>query len=115
MGIKDRNPQARYKIKLNSGRILGPLDLEKVHLLIKKKQITGVEIAREYPQGEWKDINQIAEIAHLLMAGFEQKSNSTQNISSTQKIRSRVDPVGPTEVLPGAREVLDQNKWVPLE
>jgi hypothetical protein len=60
-----------YKIKLASGRILGPLDLERVRLLVLKNQVVGTEVARAYPQGEWQDINLIPEIAELLVAKID--------------------------------------------
>jgi tetratricopeptide (TPR) repeat protein len=58
----------KYKIKLASGRVLGPIDLERVRLLILKNKIAGSELAREYPQGEWVNISQIGPIADLLVA-----------------------------------------------
>ncbi len=61
-------PGLHYKVKLSSGRILGPLDLLRIRLLIQKNQIIGTEIAREYPAGDWKDINLIPKIAEMLIA-----------------------------------------------
>lgn len=48
MGSGDRgqNSEKRYKIKHSSGRVLGPLDLDRVRLLIAKNQIQGIEPAR---------------------------------------------------------------------
>ena len=57
-----------FKVKLASGRILGPLDADRVRQLILKNQIVGTETAREYPKGEWVDINSIGLIADLLIA-----------------------------------------------
>lgn len=57
-----------YKIKLASGRVLGPIALERVRLLISKNHIIGKEIAKVHPSGEWKNINQIPEIADLFVA-----------------------------------------------
>ncbi len=57
-----------FKIKLGSGRVLGPLDLERIRQLILKNHVTGKEVGREYPSGDWKDVNKIPEIATLLVA-----------------------------------------------
>jgi tetratricopeptide (TPR) repeat protein len=73
------HPGSLYKVKHHSGRILGPLDLERVRKLVLKNQIIGTEIAREYPIGEWVDINRIPEIAELLLqhaAGTLERSAS---------------------------------------
>lgn len=55
-----------FKVKHQSGRILGPLDLERLKKLILKNQITGIELAKEYPDGLWQDINRIPDLAELL-------------------------------------------------
>lgn len=57
----------RYKVKLIGGRIVGPIDLDRVRALILKKHILGSEQARIYPDGDWANINQIPEIADLLI------------------------------------------------
>jgi tetratricopeptide (TPR) repeat protein len=64
----DSSTAQKYKIKLTSGRVLGPIDLERVRLLILQKQIQGEELAREHPQGEWTSIHLIGPIADLLVA-----------------------------------------------
>lgn len=58
----------KFKVKLSTGRIVGPIDLTRVQGLIQKKHITGVEQARRHPDGDWQDINEISEIAELLVA-----------------------------------------------
>jgi tetratricopeptide (TPR) repeat protein len=93
-----------YKVKLTSGRILGPLNSERVRLLILKNQITGVETAREYPQGEWKDINQIPALRELLFA----KLNGSL---SKGPYKSSVSATSATTVLPGATEVFSAEAY----
>jgi len=61
-------PGQKYKIRLESGRILGPLDSERILNLIRKNRILGSESAREYPRGEWKNISQIPELAEMLLS-----------------------------------------------
>lgn len=58
----------KYKIKLGSGRIVGPIDRDQVLKFIKKKHILGEEQARVHPDGEWKEFRSIPELAELLMA-----------------------------------------------
>jgi Tfp pilus assembly protein PilF len=57
-----------YKVKLESGRVLGPLDLERIRLLVLKNQIVGKELARVYPRGDWLKITSIPEISSILLA-----------------------------------------------
>lgn len=65
--------QKFYKIRLKTGRVIGPIDLERVKLFILKDQVTGLENARLYPTGDWKDINTFPEIAELFMLKLEGK------------------------------------------
>jgi len=58
----------KYKIKLQSGRVLGPIELDQVKQLIINEHIKGNELARIYPDDEWKNINQIKEINELLLS-----------------------------------------------
>jgi hypothetical protein len=88
-------PQGQlYKIKLSSGRVLGPFNLERVRVFISKKKITGVETAREYPQGEWQDINLIPALSGALM---EQASGNLDKESIRISVQTS---------LPGAAGVL---------
>ena len=59
--------QRSYKVQHSSGRVLGPLDLERVRQLILKNQLLGEELARVYPDGEWTPLAQIPEIGELLL------------------------------------------------
>ncbi|MGZ3709618.1 MAG: tetratricopeptide repeat protein, partial [Bdellovibrionota bacterium] len=88
------NPGRFYKIKLASGRILGPLDLERIRLLILKNQITGEETGREYPQGDWKSINAIPEIADLIVA------RASGDLHKESTFPERSVNFGTTHVLP---------------
>lgn len=95
-----------YKVKLSSGRILGPLKLDQVLALIKKNQITGVETARiypkeEWPEEDWKDINQIPEIADLLIQKAQGDLTRVARPVSSEPL-SPAGGVGSTVILPGA-------------
>lgn len=65
-----------YKVRLASGRVLGPLDIERIKLFIIKNKISGGEVARLYPSGTWKDINQFPEIAELILQHLEGRLNA---------------------------------------
>jgi tetratricopeptide (TPR) repeat protein len=58
---------SQYQIKLSSGRVLGPLDLDRVRQLIAKQKLLGNELARELPNGDWVDINSVPEIADIFV------------------------------------------------
>jgi tetratricopeptide (TPR) repeat protein len=87
-----------YKVKLESGRVLGPIDLERVRLLILKNQILGKELARVYPSGDWIKIGAIAEIGNLLIAHAEGKL--------TKDYQTPVASNSATYILPGTSEAL---------
>lgn len=85
--------QQQYKVKLSSGRVLGPIGLDRIRILILKGQISGVEVAREHPVGEWADINSYVPIADLLV----KKALGTLNSDPTQHSSAETRPmVGPT-------------------
>ncbi|MCM2278046.1 MAG: tetratricopeptide repeat protein [Oligoflexia bacterium] len=90
-----------YKVKLASGRVLGPIDLERIRLLILKNRITGVELAREHPTGEWRNINSFAPIADLLVARAEGRLVSESGASELMG-----GAEAETIALPGATQVL---------
>lgn len=101
---------ALYKVKHHSGRILGPLDAERVRLLILKKQITGVELAKVHPDGVWEDINRIPEIAEMLFANASGSLSSSTTLKSEQSsYRPILSPThaqfAPTVVLPQPMEL----------
>lgn len=62
----------KYKVKLSSGRVLGPLDHARIALFIKKGQIIGVETVRLHPDGSWVDINSVPSLAELLLQNAQQ-------------------------------------------
>jgi tetratricopeptide (TPR) repeat protein len=56
-----------FQVKLVSGRVLGPLDLNRIYKFIDKGQIKGTESVRENPTGEWKLITEFPELLDLLV------------------------------------------------
>ncbi len=82
MSDSNDSPDSRsalYKIRLTSGRILGPIDFQRVKDLVVKNRITGEEDAKVYPTGDWFKINQIPELAELILAHLGHKlSEETQ-------------------------------------
>ncbi|MBI2711480.1 MAG: tetratricopeptide repeat protein [Bdellovibrio sp.] len=94
MGSEGQSQNHHYKIKLVSGRVLGPIDLDRVKLLILKNQVTGAETARRHPDGEWLGINQIPEIAELLVAKIT-------GALKKEDVPASVNPFGATTLLEG--------------
>ena len=128
MRSPDQSSQQQFKIKLASGRVLGPLNLERVRLLILKNQIQGSEFAREYPHGQWKEIHQIPSLAELLIQNIQGKlgnKDSSSDSTSSSIDQSSQSPGTPDfnsalhnpllpAALPGATQVLTTGGLVPL-
>lgn len=93
-----------YKIRLESGRILGPLDLERIRLLILKKHIVGTEFAREESSGDWVKIGSVPEIAEMLLAHAAGNLNADLPIfrSRDAKMSTGMLSSQATRILPGA-------------
>jgi tetratricopeptide (TPR) repeat protein len=91
-----------YKIKLESGRVLGPLELDRVRLLILKNQIQGKELARIYPSGDWVKIGSIPDIGALLILRAQGKLSKDAPLvsdpSATQILPSSGDAL-PTQIV----------------
>jgi len=90
-----------YKIKLISGRILGPMDLERIRLLMLKGQILGTEQAREYPRGEWKEFHLIAGLAQLLISKAEGKLENKADLHMSNDLLA-----GATKILTMSYDML---------
>lgn len=71
-----------YKIKLENGRILGPLNLNRIQAFIQQKVITGSEKVRKYPDHEWKEWHSFSELVELLPAKKHTLSLMTATPSS---------------------------------
>jgi hypothetical protein len=61
----------KFRIRLHSGRVVGPLGLAEVYALIRKGHVTGVEQACQAPSEDWRDINDFPLIAEGLLAMSE--------------------------------------------
>lgn len=101
--------QRLYKIKLRSGRVVGPIELARVRRLIEKKHVLGDELAREHPDGEWVSLHQIPALSHLVVASLtEGKSSPAVSAAGSP---SGVEPR--TAILPGATQVLPPLRRTP--
>lgn len=85
--------QKFYKIRLQNGRVIGPIDLERVKLFVLKDQISGLEMARLYPTGDWKDINTFPEIAELFMLKLEGKLSADAPSANVNDKTNAAPPV----------------------
>lgn len=84
-----KHAQKLYQVKHRSGRLLGPLDLERIEKLIKKKELTGDESAREHPSGVWAPLITHAGMAELVLRVF-----------SDEEIKKSSEKVVPEEIVP---------------
>jgi len=89
--------------------VLGPIELERVRLLIQKDRIQGIELAKEIPDGEWVDINLIEPIAELLMA----KASGRLDQVKARPVAVPLD-AGSTRVLAGPTQVLPVSTLPPF-
>jgi tetratricopeptide (TPR) repeat protein len=88
-----------YKIRLASGRVLGPLDLKRIRALILGGQILGSELARPHPVGEWKEMGSFPELADMLLQNALGKLSGTPEPSSVQDPPAPVDLGAATQIL----------------
>ncbi len=96
----------QFKVRLSSGRVLGPLSVSRVRELILAGQLLGGEQAREHPVGDWKELGAHPEIAELLLknAMGELARAGTQGAPLTERL-PLVDPAAATRILPETRKI----------
>jgi tetratricopeptide (TPR) repeat protein len=66
MASDPQKTEQLYRVRLKSGRELGPLGLDRIQKLIRKKHITGEEEVRILPSKEWVAWNSVAELSALV-------------------------------------------------
>ncbi|MBU6375685.1 MAG: tetratricopeptide repeat protein, partial [Bdellovibrionales bacterium] len=104
--MSSNRSSAKYKIKLQSGRVLGPLDIDQLRALVKKGHIRGDELVRAYPDGDWRALGQYAELANLVIAfasGEQSGALTKDSIAATAPIRGQAAPtqiLAATQILP---------------
>jgi tetratricopeptide (TPR) repeat protein len=57
---------AKYRIKLKTGRVVGPFVIKQIGELYLKNHISGEELAQEFPVGDWIPLQQHKEIKNIL-------------------------------------------------
>jgi len=57
---------SKYRIRLESGRVIGPLEKEQIPEFVAKGHIVGSEDCQIFPTGDWKSIREFEEIADIL-------------------------------------------------
>jgi len=93
----------KYKVRLRSGRVLGPMGLDRICLFILRDKITGLEEARSYPKGDWKDINKFPEIARMLLDKLEGRLEAPKVTAPPEELDNEIR-IAPTEDLPDSVE-----------
>ena len=105
MGYSQASESAstRYRLKLSSGRILGPLDRTRIAALLKKKRLNGGELVKLMPEGNWKPILEYDELADLFVGQLQGNDLTpmpgTVLLAPSRRTR-QIHPSLPTVVLP---------------
>ena len=66
----------KYRLRLQNGRVVGPLELSQLAELYAKKRISGKEECQEYPTGDWLKIKDFPEIQDVLKSEFKEKTET---------------------------------------
>lgn len=97
---------SKYRVRLKSGRVVGPFVLAQLGELYIKNHIDGTEECQYFPVGDWKSIELYPEINELIgkIASKEitsQDLNSTNThtvarLSAAQQAKKESEPAAPT-------------------
>lgn len=86
--------ETKYRVKLNSGRVVGPFDTKGFKELVSKKHVDGSELFQEFPVGSWKKIAEFS----LLLEIFEEtqilsKKDATFliNLAELEELKEKVE------------------------
>jgi hypothetical protein len=77
----------KYRIRLISGRVIGPLDITGIIELIYKQRIHGDEEIQIYPTGDWKRISEFPEITVLFENEQAQENIKGEDATFIKKIK----------------------------
>lgn len=66
----------KYRLRLQNGRVVGPLELSQLAELYAKKRISGKEECQVYPTGDWLKIKDFPEIQDVLKSEFKEKTET---------------------------------------
>jgi tetratricopeptide (TPR) repeat protein len=95
--MTDSTNPVHYKVRLATGRVLGPLTLAQLGQFISKGHIHGDEAIRAYPSGDWQPIRSRPEVA-VLLGGL---SGATATVPLPSGQGHQIEP-SETAVLPEA-------------
>lgn len=78
----------KVEVRLSKGQLTPPLSLSEIEKWIQEGKLKGTEQARELPDGSWKNINEIPEIAELFLKklGVTQLGRSDFTAGKTVKL-----------------------------
>jgi tetratricopeptide (TPR) repeat protein len=85
-----KRTSTKYKIRLETGRVLGPIDADRIAKLIRKGHVRGNEVARAHPEGVWKPLAHHPELADLMLAVASGTSTPEQTRGTGERIAEPV-------------------------
>jgi tetratricopeptide (TPR) repeat protein len=94
-----KRTSTKYKIRLETGRVLGPIDAERITKLIRKGHVRGNEVVRAHPEGEWKPLAHHPELADLMLA-----------VASGTSVPERTQGTGAHHAEPAQTQILEATR-----
>lgn len=67
----------RYRIRLQTDRVIGPVNVNEIKELILKKKIIGNEKVQTFPNGDWVNLKTIEELSDLFSGNIEASKDET--------------------------------------
>ena len=98
-----------YKIRLRTGRVLGPIDCARIEKLARKGHVLGDEVASLHPGGEWKPLAKHDELARLILSlaagGLQQPAAGPSGTRLTSTGSAGDEPPAGTQILETTRAI----------
>lgn len=99
----------QYFVKHNSGRVLGPIALERVRELIFAGQLQGQEPAALKAEGPWKKLSSFPEVAEIFLEQLSKEANLKQKKSKAPAQDSTPPETSAAADPPAAAEPFEPN------
>lgn len=85
----------RYRIRLDSKRVIGPFNIKDYAELVKKYQLTGMEEYQLFPAGDWVELSEFSELEKIFDASM---AKSNEDATFMANLKDLIDPTQNIEI-----------------
>ena len=107
---KKYNVNKKYRVKLSSGRIVGPFDAGQIGELYEKGHISGSELCQMFPGGDWRKVKDFSPITTAIKQIISKQKSAEELQENTT-----VDTLARMNLVKKLKSVKDEQEDEPAE